>query len=162
MKTGITKEIECKLANKYLKTALRFAFEVPISNGKDFGYVDFITTEIDFKNFSIPKISCYEIKISVSDFKSVNGHNLYGDFNWYVVTEEVYEWLIKEENMGHLEYGIIVYKNGKLFIKKNAFENTYKKMPIEYRFRLLDDILVKWESGTMYRMLKECEIDLRN
>lgn len=34
---------------------------------------------------------CYEIKSSVEDFKSKNGHNFIGDYNYYVMPEEVYE-----------------------------------------------------------------------
>lgn len=34
---------------------------------------------------------CYEIKSSVEDFRSKNGHNFIGDFNYYVMPLEVYE-----------------------------------------------------------------------
>lgn len=33
---------------------------------------------------------CYEIKSSVEDFKSKHGHNFIGDYNYYVMPEEVY------------------------------------------------------------------------
>lgn len=33
---------------------------------------------------------CYEVKSSVEDFRSKNGHNFIGDFNYYVMPEEVY------------------------------------------------------------------------
>ncbi len=33
---------------------------------------------------------CYEIKSSVEDFHSKNGHNFIGDFNYYIMPEEVY------------------------------------------------------------------------
>lgn len=33
---------------------------------------------------------CYEIKSSVADFKSKNGHNFIGDYNYYVMTAETY------------------------------------------------------------------------
>lgn len=39
---------------------------------------------------------CYEIKSSVEDFHSKNGHNFIGDYNYYVMPEDVYE-KIKEE-----------------------------------------------------------------
>lgn len=32
---------------------------------------------------------CYEIKSSVADFASKNGHNFIGDFNYYVMPEDV-------------------------------------------------------------------------
>lgn len=34
---------------------------------------------------------CYEIKSSVEDFNSKNGHNFIGDYNYYVMTEELYK-----------------------------------------------------------------------
>lgn len=39
---------------------------------------------------------CYEIKSSVEDFHSKNGHNLIGDYNYYVMPEEVYAAVSKE------------------------------------------------------------------
>jgi len=39
---------------------------------------------------------CYEIKSSVEDFNSKNGHNFIGDFNYYVMPAEVYE-AVKEK-----------------------------------------------------------------
>ena len=34
---------------------------------------------------------CFEVKSCVDDFKSKNGHNFIGDFNYYVMTLAVYE-----------------------------------------------------------------------
>lgn len=34
---------------------------------------------------------CYEVKSSVEDFRSKNGHNFLGDFNYYVMTADVFE-----------------------------------------------------------------------
>ncbi|MGN1303764.1 MAG: hypothetical protein ACI4YB_01885 [Oscillospiraceae bacterium] len=39
---------------------------------------------------------CYEIKSSVEDFHSKNGHNFIGDYNYYIMPLEVYE-KIKDE-----------------------------------------------------------------
>jgi hypothetical protein len=163
MKTELTRTIEKKLAQRFINTAERFAFEVSIGDGTTGGFVDFITAKLDWTNFQLPIITCYEIKVSISDFKSENGHNLYGDFNYYVTTPEVYDWLKEKNNMEHLNYGIMVYKNDKLYQVKGSVESPYYKKPsIERRFRILDDILIKWHSGTMYRMLKDYGIDLRN
>ena len=41
-------------------------------------------------------VYCYEIKSSVEDFHSKNGHNLIGDFNYYVMPLEVYEKVMDE------------------------------------------------------------------
>ncbi len=34
---------------------------------------------------------CYEVKSSIEDFKSKNGHNFIGDLNYYVMEEDVFE-----------------------------------------------------------------------
>ena len=47
---------------------------------------------------------CYEIKSSVEDFKSKNGHNFIGDFNYYVMPEDVYQ-IIKNQT----PYNVGVY-----------------------------------------------------
>lgn len=39
---------------------------------------------------------CYEVKSSAEDFRSKNGHNFLGDYNYYVMPEEVYEQIKKE------------------------------------------------------------------
>lgn len=39
---------------------------------------------------------CYEIKSSVEDFHSKNGHNFIGDYNYYVMLESVYEKIKNE------------------------------------------------------------------
>lgn len=39
---------------------------------------------------------CYEIKSSIEDFHSKNGHNFIGDFNYYVMLEEVYNVIRSE------------------------------------------------------------------
>jgi hypothetical protein len=50
---------------------------------------------------------CYEIKSSVEDFKSKNGHNFIGDYNYYVMTAEVYQKVAAEIpwNIGVLVIG---------------------------------------------------------
>lgn len=47
---------------------------------------------------------CYEIKSSIEDFHSKNGHNFIGDYNYYVMPLEVYE-KVKDE----IPYRIGVY-----------------------------------------------------
>ena len=43
---------------------------------------------------------CYEIKSSVEDFHSKNGHNFLGDYNYYVMPKDVYEKIKKEVPWG--------------------------------------------------------------
>ena len=85
-------------------------------------------------------ITCYECKISVSDFKSENGHNFHGNFNYYVVPKEIVR---KIEALVPDDIGIIVY---------NEEKDTYREWrPSEFReisdkikWRLLYDAMKKW------------------
>ena len=44
-----------------------------------------------FVHKTLVVVHCYEVKSSVEDFRSKNGHNFLGDFNYYVMPEEVLE-----------------------------------------------------------------------
>ena len=44
---------------------------------------------------------CYEVKSSVADFHSKNGHNFIGDWNYYVMPKEVFDEIKKE-----IPYGV--------------------------------------------------------
>lgn len=51
-----------------------------------------------FKAFDLPTeliTMCFEIKSTVSDFKSPNGYNLVGDVNYYVVPSDTFKQLEK-------------------------------------------------------------------
>lgn len=57
---------------------------------------------------------CYEVKSSIEDFHSKNGHNFLGDYNYYVMPEEVFE---KVKNKVPYYVGVLVpdtinYKGG--------------------------------------------------
>ena len=39
---------------------------------------------------------CYDVKSSIEDFHSKNGHNFLGDYNYYVMPEDVFEKVRKE------------------------------------------------------------------
>ena len=71
-----------------------------------FDYATANTVRVDYmkfkpKNNTVSGIEhgdfyCYEIKSSVEDFRSKNGHNFLGDYNYYVMPKEVYETVEKE------------------------------------------------------------------
>lgn len=71
-----------------------------------FDYATSNAIRVDFMKFSpvnntvsgIEKgdFYCYEVKSSIEDFHSKNGHNFIGDYNYYVMPEEVYEKIRNE------------------------------------------------------------------
>lgn len=84
-----------KHINPHSDTRIYWAREVTFDNGT--------TTQcrVDFMRFKpvnntvsgIEKgdFYCYEVKSSVEDFHSKNGHNFLGDYNYYVMPEGVFE-----------------------------------------------------------------------
>ena len=64
-----------------------------------FDYASMNAIRVDYMRFSPINNSvsgiekgdfyCYEIKSSVADFQSKNGHNFIGDFNYYVMPDDV-------------------------------------------------------------------------
>lgn len=69
---------------------------------------------------------CYEVKSSIEDFHSKNGHNFIGDFNYYVMPHEVYMSISRE-----IPYKIGVYcPNGsELQVVKKA-KRTDRERPV--------------------------------
>lgn len=69
---------------------------------------------------------CFEVKSSVDDFHSKNGHNFIGDFNYYVMPEDVYNAVEAE-----IPYGIGVYipttKMNELRVIRYARRNRIRK-----------------------------------
>lgn len=67
---------------------------------------------------------CYEIKSSVDDFKSKNGHNFLGDVNYYVMPESVFEAV---KNLIPYRVGVLIPgKYGMNVLKKAQRMNRTK------------------------------------
>lgn len=85
-------------------------------------------------------ITCYECKITVSDFKSKNGHNFHGNFNYYVVPKEIVKNI---EPLVPEGIGIISY-NKKSGTYRTYKESEFRNIPEETKTRLLYDAFKKW------------------
>ena len=92
--TRTLSEMTEKLINPYNDPRIYWAREVTI---------DYATTHavrVDYMKYKpvnntvagIEKgdFYCYEVKTSVEDFHSKNGHNFIGDFNYYIMPHDVY------------------------------------------------------------------------
>lgn len=153
MKSQLTIDIENALIRKFKGTSYRYATEVSINNGKEYGVVDFITSkQSNDVMYGIPLFDCYEIKISYEDFLSKNGHNLYGDKNYYVMPDELFQYLLNKhaDKLGH-SAGIYVYKNKKLYLKRES-SNRHASwhLTIEQRFRTLDCMIMQWMNNRVF------------
>lgn len=91
-------------------------------------------------------VTCYEVKISVSDFKSKHGHNFFGNRNYYVVNAEIYE-NIKE--LVPNDIGIIVYYKDSGYMKTKR-ECKHIEIDNDVKITLLYNALKKWCDGQYY------------
>lgn len=99
-----------------------------------FGYGTGKQVRVDFMKFEpvnnsvsgIEKgdVYCYEVKSSVEDFRSPNGHNFLGDYNYYVMPEDVFEAVKTEIPYG---VGVLVPSGDTLKSKKPARRRNREK-----------------------------------
>jgi len=87
--------------------------------------------------------TCYEVKITVSDFKSNNGHNFHGNRNYYAVPNSIYPKIRELVPDG---IGIIVYysDSGHMTVKKECKHHEVDSGDMVY---LLYNSMKKWVDG---------------
>lgn len=112
----ITKMLSLSLEkhiNPYNDTRIYWAKEVTFdyatSSSFRVDYMKFMPVNNTVSGIEKGDFWCYEVKSSVEDFHSENGHNFIGDFNYYVMPEDVYG-KIKNE----IPYAVGVYVPDKI------------------------------------------------
>ena len=93
---------------------------------------------------------CYEVKSSVEDFHSKNGHNFIGDLNYYVMPEEVYAKVSHE-----IPYGVGVYIPSGMHWKGEWYElKSVKKAKRQDRSRpALEMLLMMFRTAARDRKI---------
>lgn len=84
--------------------AKEVTFDYATSNRVRVDYMQFKPVNNTISGIEKGDFYCYEVKSSVEDFHSKNGHNFIGDYNYYVMPGNIYE-LVKKE----VPWGIGVY-----------------------------------------------------
>ena len=86
--------------------------------------------------------TCYEVKITLDDFKSEHGHNFHGNENYYVVPAELAS---KIENLIPDDVGIIIYKKTEKFDGLRTYKKSgWREVPQDTMVSLLYNALKKW------------------
>lgn len=108
-----------KHINPYNDTRIYWAKEVSFdystSNAIRVDYMKFKPKNNTVSGIEKGDFYCYEVKSSVEDLHSKNGHNFLGDFNYYIMPEEVYEQVKKE----------IPYRVGVYIPEKNNYKGDW-------------------------------------
>ncbi len=86
--------------------------------------------------------TCFEVKITVADFKSENGHNFHGNRNYYAVPIEICP---KIEPLVSPDIGIITYgSGGNMRLRR---ECVHRDVDAETTIALLYNAMKKWVDG---------------
>lgn len=92
--------------------------------------------------------TCYEVKITLSDFKSDNGHNFHGNENYYCVPAELAP-KIKPLIPSHV--GILAYSERKTTYGLRLYKSAiWQDVPPEAMCQLLYNAMKKWCDGAVF------------
>ena len=143
-KTDLTLEIEEALRQRNKSKCERYAFEVPIGKG----ICDMVTTKILYENHCIPWVTCYEIKVSMSDYwNSDNGANFEGDENYYVMPKELIEEIIAKGKQTKIPNGVgVISYNGNHKLRKKTDGVAHRwscNLTLTDKFKLMDTMLMR-------------------
>lgn len=150
MKTKLTKEIEYSLIKKYCAGSFNNncgALEVPVDYtlGKGKQNIDFALYKANKQD-----ISCFEIKVTKSDFNSKASLSFVGNYNYLVVSNNLGQylkqnWHNQEErsSWAHPDIplhgiGVIVYQDGQL---KPLIKVKRHEIHLEQKIALIEGIL---------------------
>lgn len=141
MKTDLTKQIELAAKRTLVKHSA-FDFILDEVGLPDKKIVDLMLYNINKKIWR-----CYEIKISVSDFHSKNGHNFVGHYNYYIMPMDVYS-KVKDEIPDHI--GVYIY--GRMFeIYKKSKKQGLKFSQEEMLYSFMKRAYHKLQKGNLVK-----------
>lgn len=142
-----TEDIEFALFDYFhVQRSTRCALEVNILVGR----VDFVALS------KSGEMTCIEIKVTKSDFKSDNGHNLIGNKNYYAIPPGLYESIkdLIPNHVGVMEVHVDSYgAYGRVTILKNSKKIDHK-YPKEFVEKIKDNMWIALNSNNR-RLLRE-------
>jgi len=90
-------------------------------------------------------ITCFEIKVTASDFRSKNGHNFVGNLNYYVVPKEIYKAIEADVPQG---IGIIAYDPMGHACLRRSRDSEFREMSDETQKWMILNVLKRiWRTG---------------
>ena len=93
-------------------------------------------------------VTCYEVKITYSDFKSENGHNFHGNENYYCVPKDLAE-KIRDEIPADI--GILAYYEGKKQFGLREYKPaSWRDVSDKTKVALLYNAMKKWCDGATF------------
>lgn len=117
---------------------------------------------VDFMSMDAHEVfRCYEIKISLSDLKSNNALSWYGDYNYLVISEDLWMRDIDFDNYIPPYAGILVSDDLQTMrnAKKKAVSDTDRKMLKDSLLRSLYWRMVQYQDAGSDEILKQLQKD---
>jgi len=89
-------------------------------------------------------VTCFEVKVSLSDFRSPNGHNFHGHHNYYAAPVQLCGKIVGDIPEGT---GLIAYypDSGRMAVKRECIFQEVDSTMLE---QMLYNALKKWVDGT--------------
>lgn len=93
-------------------------------------------------------VTCFEVKITYSDFKSKSGHNFHGNENFYCVPKDLAPKIAEEVPA---DVGILMYCEGdKAFGLRKYKPSGWREQPDDLKVSLLYNAMKKWCDGAVF------------
>lgn len=102
--SNLTEKLICPTGDTRIYWAKEVTFDYATLNPVRVDYMRFKPLNNTVSGIEKGDFYCYEVKSSVADFHSKNGHNFIGDFNYYVMPKDVFD-AVREE----IPYQVGVY-----------------------------------------------------
>lgn len=102
--SNLTEKLICPTGDARIYWAKEVTFDYATLNPVRVDYMRFKPLNNTVSGIEKGDFYCYEVKSSVADFHSKNGHNFIGDFNYYVMPKDVFD-AVREE----IPYQVGVY-----------------------------------------------------
>ena len=132
--------------------AREVTFDHATSNAVRVDYMKFNPVNNTVSGIEKGNFYCYEVKSSVEDFRSKNGHNFLGDYNYYVMPEEVFE-KVKNE----IPYYVGVFVPDSMHYRGEWYNlKSVKKAKRKSRERPVSEMLLMMFRSANREMVKKC------
>jgi hypothetical protein len=93
-------------------------------------------------------VTCYEVKATYSDFKSINGHNFHGNENFYCVPKALASRIAGEISA---DIGILAYYEGERQYGLRQFRPSgWRDVSDRTKVELLYNAMKKWCDGAVF------------
>ncbi|GAA2905047.1 hypothetical protein GCM10019993_08670 [Enterococcus pseudoavium] len=151
MKTTLTQEIEKALYYYCLELGAIVVEEVTMPDEQ--GIVD--TLACFFKPTS-REWRCYELKVTKADFYSKAKLSFIGQYNYYVLTEELYE---KVQNEIPKEIGVLIYRPYTEAVTELPAKGTFfiAKKPLKRELQVSEDALLQRFMASLFREVQKAK-----